>query len=432
MREMILTVAELNEYVRRVLASDPIVRNIRIKGEISNMKRHSSGHWYFTLKDAQSRIQCVMFRQYAQGARLIPRDGMRVTLFGSVGLFMRDGTYQFYAEDIREDGLGELYLQFEALKNRLAAEGLFDAALKRPLPLLPKKIGIVTSPTGAVLQDIRNVAARRFSSIPLVLYPVKVQGEGAAEEIAQAVEALGPRVDVLIVGRGGGSLEDLWPFNEEIVARAIRACPVPVISAVGHETDFTICDFAADMRAPTPSAAAEVAVPDRLELLHGVRSLGSRLESAAERGLMMARAGLSKLSLRLKGKSPENNLAMNRQRLMLLKARREAAGAGVASNLEARLAGLAARRDAAGERRLEGLSQSLSMLRAKRLALGPRQVLKRGYAMVMDDGVPVTRAARLTPGMMARLILIDGWADARIEKIKEEPADDAQEEAARL
>ena len=268
-QEWILSVSDLNEYVRRSLAADPMLHNLRLRGEISNFKRHSSGHWYFTLKDEDSRINCVMFRQNNMGVSIRPADGMAVIVSGSVSLYVQGGAYQFYVDAMRPDGVGSLYLRYEALKAKLAKEGLFDAGRKRPLPLLPRGIAIVTSPTGAVLHDIRTVSARRNPAIPLTLLPVRVQGEGAAEEIAAAIRKAGTlsNIDVLITGRGGGSMEDLWAFNEECVVRAIAECPVPVISAVGHETDTTLADYAADVRAATPSMAAELAVQDRLELL---------------------------------------------------------------------------------------------------------------------------------------------------------------------
>ena len=263
MRGLTLTVSQLNEYVRRSLASDPMLHGLCLTGELSNFKRHTSGHWYFTLKDEEAAINCAMFRQAAMGVRFRPENGQRVRLFGGVGLYARTGAYQFYADAMEPDGLGELYLRFEALKQKLAAEGLFDPSLKKPLPLLPRGVGIVTSRTGAVVHDIVRVSWRRYPGMPLYLCPVKVQGEGAAAEIAAAIRLLDgfEGAEVIIVGRGGGSMEDLWAFNEEVVARAIARCHTPVVSAVGHETDVTIADFVADVRAPTPSAAAELAVP---------------------------------------------------------------------------------------------------------------------------------------------------------------------------
>ena len=266
---MLVSVTQLNEYVRRTLASDPMLRGLSLRGEISNFKRHTSGHLYFSLKDENARIACVMFRQHAFGLRMQPRDGMRVVLDGAVSLYAQGGQYQFYAESMRPDGVGDLYLRFEQLKAELEREGLFDPSLKKPLPLLPRTVGVVTSPTGAAVRDIVSVSSRRNPGVHLLLCPASVQGDSAAGEIVRAIKTLDrlPEVDVIIVGRGGGSIEELWAFNEEAVARAIFACRTPVVSAVGHETDFTIADFVADLRAPTPSAAAERAVPVRDDLL---------------------------------------------------------------------------------------------------------------------------------------------------------------------
>ena len=263
MKGLTLSVSQLNDYVRRSLASDPLLRGLCVTGEISNLKRHVSGHWYFTLKDEEAAINCAMFRQSAMSLRFRPENGQRVRAFGSVSLYVKTGSYQLYVDAMEPDGVGDLYMRFEALKRKLSEEGLFDAQLKKQLPFLPKGVGIVTSKTGAVVHDIAQVTWRRFPGMPLVLCPVKVQGEGAAAEIAEGLRTLDKRtdIDVIIVGRGGGSMEDLWAFNEEKVARAIAACKKPVISAVGHETDVTIADFTADVRAATPSVAAELADP---------------------------------------------------------------------------------------------------------------------------------------------------------------------------
>ena len=259
-----LSVSQLNEYVRRLLAGDPMLRSLRVQGEISGFKRYTSGHLYFTLKDETASVSCVMFRTAAESLDFRPQDGQRVTISGSASLYPQRGQYQLYVERMQREGVGELYMRFEALKRKLAAEGLFDQAIKKEIPAYPRVIGVATSPTGAVLRDIVRVARRRDPNISILLAPTSVQGAGAAAEIVQAIELLNRQgeADVILCGRGGGSIEDLWPFNEEIVARAIRASKIPVISCVGHETDFTIADFAADLRAPTPSAAAELAVPE--------------------------------------------------------------------------------------------------------------------------------------------------------------------------
>ena len=276
-----LSVSELNEYVRRSLAADPMLRSVRLRGEISGLKRHSSGHMYFTLKDEGARVAAVMFRQQAMGLDFRPAEGQQVVAEGSVSLYAAAGQYQLYVERMEPEGQGDLFRRFEQLKDRLLREGLFDSSLKKPLPVYARRIGIITSPTGAVVHDIETVAARRDPTVELVLCPVNVQGAQAAGEIARAIARMDGRgFDVLIVGRGGGSLEDLWAFNEEIVARAIYACRTPVISAVGHEVDFTIADFAADVRAATPSVAAELAVADRAELGRMLDEKRARLDRA--------------------------------------------------------------------------------------------------------------------------------------------------------
>lgn len=258
----ILTVADLNKYIKEKIDNDERLNNVLIKGEISNFKNHYTGHMYFTLKDEKSLIKCVMFKTYTAHLSFIPKDGMKVVILGSVSVFERDGVYQIYAKAMKQDGLGSLYEAYEKLKLKLEDEGLFDASHKVKIPYMPKTIGVLTASTGAVIRDIINVSTRRNPNVHIRLYPVPVQGPTAAEQIVNGIKFMNENklADVLIVGRGGGSLEDLWPFNEEIVARAIYESEIPIISAVGHETDFTIADFVADLRAPTPSAAAELAV----------------------------------------------------------------------------------------------------------------------------------------------------------------------------
>ncbi len=395
-----LSVQELNEYVRKLLAGDPMLRGIAVRGEVSNFKQHVSGHWYFSLKDDKSRIACVMFRQHNQLLRFVPRDGMRLVLMGSVGLYTASGSYQFYAEGAMQEGVGDLYQRFLALRDSLAREGLFDAARKRPLPLLPRAVGIVTSGTGAVLHDIRTVAARRFPGIRLVLRPTQVQGEGAASDIAAGIVEVGAidDVDVIIVGRGGGSIEDLWAFNEEMVVRAIVASAKPVISAVGHETDITLADFAADMRAPTPSAAAELAVPDRLELLRQVQGLESGLRVAGERALSSLTVHLSEIEKRLEAKRPEAALALLASRVTLCKQR-----------LSARI-----------DRALEQSAAATSQLSGRLKAVGPLATLQRGYAIVLAESTPVTTIDAVAPKMT--VVFRDGKAEvATLGTKKEDP-----------
>ena len=280
-----VTVTQLNKYLKDRFDEDENLGAILVKGEISNFKNHYTGHLYFTLKDENSLIKCIMFKSYAERLAFKPKDGMKVMVFGSVSVFERDGVYQIYVKTMMEDGMGDLHEQFEQLKSKLEAEGLFDEAHKKPIPLYPKIIGVLTSQTGAVIRDIINVSTRRNPNVYIRLLPVPVQGPGAAEKIAEKIKIMNEQklADVLIIGRGGGSLEDLWPFNEEIVARAIYQSELPIISAVGHETDFTIADFVADLRAPTPSAAAELAVPDIYELEQKINNYKNRYRLALKK-----------------------------------------------------------------------------------------------------------------------------------------------------
>ena len=275
-----ISVTELNKYIKQKIDGDEMLNNVLVKGEISNYKHHYTGHLYFTLKDDNSLIKCIMFKSYAENLKFEPKDGMKVTIFGTVSVFERDGVYQIYAKAMQEDGLGSLYKAYEEMKARLEKEGLFAPAHKKKIPLMPKCIGVLTSNTGAVIRDIINVSTRRNPNVYIKLLPVPVQGAGAAEKIADAIKLMNEKnlADVIIVARGGGSLEDLWPFNEEVVARAIYASELPVISAVGHETDFTIADFVADLRAPTPSAAAELAVPNISDITLKLEAYNNRFK----------------------------------------------------------------------------------------------------------------------------------------------------------
>ena len=276
---MAITVSDLNKYIKDKIANDEYLNHILIKGEISNFKHHYTGHMYFTLKDESSLVKCIMFKSYAQKLRFTPKDGMKVIILGSVSVFERDGVYQVYAQIMEEDGVGDLYTKYQELKEKLEKEGLFKEENKKKIPLMPKVIGVLTSQTGSVIRDIINVSTRRNPNVYIRLLPVPVQGEGAAEKISDGIKYMNENnlADVLILARGGGSLEDLWPFNEEIVARAIYDSKIPIISAVGHETDFSISDFVADLRAPTPSAAAELAVPDIYEIKQKILGYQNRL-----------------------------------------------------------------------------------------------------------------------------------------------------------
>jgi len=368
----VYTVSRLNREARVLLETG--LPPLWIEGELSNFARPSSGHWYFTLKDADAQVRCAMFRSANLRVRVAPRDGLHVLLRARVSLYEARGEYQLIAEHLEEAGEGALRRRFEELKARLAAEGLFDAALKRALPRLPRRIGVVTSPTGAAIRDILHVLARRFPAVPVLIYPVPVQGAGAADAIAAAIRLAAARrdADVLILARGGGSLEDLWAFNEEPVARAIRDSAVPVVSGVGHEIDFTIADFAADLRAPTPSGAAEVVVPDRAEWLRALDASRERLARAWRRAAGQSRERLAWLARRLELTHPRTRLAARAQRL---------------DELEARL-GRALRRElAAAGARLAAAARTLH-------AVSPLATLERGYAIVTRADGGVVRAAR--------------------------------------
>lgn len=389
-----ITVSELNEYVRVSLAGDPLLRCIRVTGEISGYKQHISGHRYFSLKDERARIQCVMFRQNAQSLLFQPQDGMRVTITGAVSLFVRDGAYQLYAETMEQQGAGNLFQQFEALKRKLMAEGLFDPARKRELPFRPTVIGVATSKTGAAVRDIIRVARRRDPGVGIVVAPCSVQGERAADEIVKSIRLLNRQgqSQVLLVGRGGGSMEDLWPFNEEKVARAIAESRIPVISCVGHETDFTIADFVADVRAATPSMAAEMAVPVRAELENARQALTRRLLRSLESGQRLRRLRLEKCMASAALSDPARLTAGPREKTALSEKRLREAMA----------------------KRLSTESARLSELNRTLRAVSPQAVLDRGYAAVKKGGRYVSRAEQLRSRDQIELILSDGVRRAQV------------------
>lgn len=390
-----ISVSELNEYVRVMLSSDPLLRSVEVTGEISGYKQHISGHRYFSLKDDSARVQCVMFRQNAIGLDFRPQDGMRVTVRASASLFVRDGSYQLYVSEMRREGEGELFVRFEALKRKLMAEGLFDPARKREIPFNPRVIGVATSKTGAAVRDIIRVARRRNPDVGIVIAPCAVQGAGAADEIARAIRRLNEHgeAEVLLVGRGGGSMEDLWPFNEEKVARTIAASRIPIISCVGHEIDFTIADFVADVRAATPSMAAELAVPVKEELIATVAALENRLSRSLIAGQQLRRARLEKL--------------------LTTRVMRNPCGALIAP-LEERLDRLYAAAKAAMEKRLEKCAAELSELTRTLCAVSPENVLERGYAAIRKGGKYAGRVSALKPGDNVDIIMVDGARRARI------------------
>jgi len=307
----IYTVSKINRYIKTLFESDYNLQNVWILGEISNFKLHSSGHMYFVLKDQESQIKCVMFRGNNLNLRFMPQDGMKVKVMGDIRVYERRGEYQLYAKKIIEAGKGELYLAFERLKEKLKAEGLFSEEFKKKLPLIPQRIAVITSPTGAAIRDVITISLRRFPNLSILVVPSLVQGTFAAQEIAQKIDFLNKHfndLDFIIIGRGGGSLEELWAFNEEILARSIYNSKIPIVSAVGHETDFTISDFVADLRSPTPSAAAEMTIPDKNNLTNNIDLLNGKLVRAIERNFELKMETLNSLTKSLKYQSPENKI----------------------------------------------------------------------------------------------------------------------------
>ncbi|MBE6753283.1 MAG: exodeoxyribonuclease VII large subunit [Ruminococcaceae bacterium] len=390
----VLTVWQVNNYAKAILSEDMLLSDITVTGELSGIKRHSSGHMYFTLKDDRCSISAAMFKWQRQTLRFVPEDGMQVVVRGKVTLYEQTGQYQIVVSSMQPSGIGELYAALERLKAKLESEGLFDPARKRPLPEFPQRIGVVTSPTGAAVRDIINVLGRRYPLAEVVLCPVQVQGDEAPAQIAAAVNRLssGRLCDVMIVGRGGGSIEDLWAFNDEGVARAVAASSVPVISAVGHETDFTICDFAADLRAPTPSAAAELAVPDMYALQERIDYLGEQLRAKMEARLDRDELRLNIISARPCFTSPTYGIEQQAQRVDMALSRIEGAFA----------------------RQLAEQEKRLSVCAGQMAALNPFAVLSRGYCVAYQDEKPVSHAASLSSGDEISLQFSDGRANCRV------------------
>ena len=396
----VYSVGQVNQYIKNMFAQDFMLHHISVKGEVSNCKYHSSGHIYFTLKDQTGTINAIMFAGNRKGLSFQMKEGDKVVVTGSVEVYERDGRYQIYARKIELDGAGGLYLKFEALKRELEEMGMFAEEYKQPIPRFARRIGIVTAPTGAAVQDIRNIAARRNPYVQLILYPALVQGEGAAASIVNGIHALEQLgVDVMIVGRGGGSIEDLWAFNEEIVARAIFECTVPVISAVGHQTDWTIADYVADLRAPTPSAAAELAVFDYRQTIAELAGLRQQMDKELSRKLAFARERLNRDKMQLHYLSPQNRLNENRHR---------------AADYEEKLTD--SMRSLIKDRR-----HTLSLLAGTLDSYSPVRKLSGGYAFVEgQDGKAVRSAKSVEKGDTVHIRMLDGTVHARVTETDSE------------
>lgn len=395
----VLSVVEINRYIKELISKDLVLTNLWVRGEISNFKNHYSGHMYFTIKDEYSVLKCVMFRTHNSTLAFIPENGMKVIVKGYVSVFERDGQYQLYALEMQPDGTGSLHLAFEQLKNRLQAEGLFDSRYKKSIPFLPQNIGVVTSSTGAVIKDIINVLSRRFPNVNIKIYPVAVQGEGACVQISRAIKRLNELkyVDVIILARGGGSIEELWAFNEEVVARSIFESAIPVVSAVGHETDFTIADFAADLRAPTPSAAAELVVPEKASLINRLDSLNIRIRNAITKKHSRSLSELERLQGSSVFRQPYERVYQNRLKLDIL-----------------------------GKYMLRGLQVNVEKSRARFLgltgkldALSPLTVLSRGYSVVksLKDGRVVKSVKGVEVGNDLEISITDGKIKCSVKEI---------------
>lgn len=394
------TVTELNKYIKNVVDADHVLQAVTVSGEISNFTDHRSGHLYFTLKDSEAQIRAVMFRSARSRLKFMPEDGMKVTVHGTVSLYSQTGSVQLYANTMAPDGVGALYKAYEQLKVKLSEEGLFDDELKKPIPRYPSKIGVITSPTGAAVRDIINVTKRRYPLAEIYLYPSLVQGEGAEDSLLKALDYLDRSgiVDVIIIGRGGGSIEDLWAFNSEKLARRIFAASTPIISAVGHETDFTICDFVADMRAPTPSAAAEISVPDIKELFLNLDTFAERVQNALMRAAERKRERFERLLSSKTLKSPGAMLEKHRESV-----------SGLHENaIEAMKEGLG------------GIRADLNILCGKADALSPLAVLTRGYALVSRDKELVRQISDIEVGDSVDVRLRDGSVTARVEQKTED------------
>ena len=398
MRKNVYSVGQVNTYIKNMFAQDFMMQRISVKGEVSNCKYHTSGHIYFTLKDASGTMNAIMFAGYRRGLSFQMKEGDKVVVTGSIEVYERDGKYQLYAREIQLDGAGNLYLKYEALKRELEEMGMFAPEYKKPIPAYIRRLGIVTAPTGAAVQDIRNIATRRNPYVQLILYPALVQGEGAAGSIINGIRALDAMgVDVIIVGRGGGSIEDLWAFNEEEVARAIFECETPVISAVGHETDTTIADYVADMRAPTPSAAAELAVFDYQAALERERILRERMNKCLRQRAQMTFLRLREYQTRLRYLSPELKLHEKRK---------------LAADLEEKLGNQM-------EQILREKRHQFAILSGQLEGMSPVKKLSQGFSYVSDQaGHAVTDASKVAVGEPLTVHLLKGTLTAEVTEVR--------------
>lgn len=391
------SVTEVNLYIKNMFMRERFLNNVYVKGEVSNCKYHTSGHIYFTLKDAQGQLACVMFAGQRRGLTFRLEEGQSVIALGSINVYERDGKYQLYANEIVLDGQGILYEKFEKLKKYLEEEGLFDQAHKKPIPQMPKRVGIVTASTGAAIQDIINISRRRNPYVQLILYPAQVQGNGSAQSVARGIAVLDKLgVDTIIVGRGGGSIEDLWAFNEEIVARAIYNCVTPIISAVGHETDMTIADFVSDLRAPTPSAAAELAVNDYNAFQSILMEYRRKLSREMRQQISLNRNKVREFKMRLYYASPAFQIKQKRQYLM---------------DTEQKLLGLVNQKIKENRHRLEIYITKLE-------GLSPLSKLSKGYALIVgEDNRPIQSIGKVAVNELLTVSLLDGDIKTRVEEI---------------
>lgn len=417
--EETINVTQLNTRVKNLINNAPGVTDVWVTGEISNFKLYTSGHCYFTMKDNGSEIRCVMFKSAKARIDFEPSDNMEVTAFGSVDIYVDRGSYQFMIQTMRRGGVGNLYAEFEKLKKKLEAEGLFDQKRKKRLPIYPKVIGVVTSQTGAVIHDIVTTSGRRFPA-DILLAPAKVQGDGASQSIAAGIELLNRiGVDVIIVGRGGGSMEDLWAFNEETTVRAIASSKIPIISAVGHESDFTLSDMAADVRAATPTAAAEIALKDRKELLNQLNNDTIRLNRALSYSIEKMRSRFNKIDSKLSPRRAEEMVAMKAMLLENISTKLASSLRNIAEIMHRRYYLVEIRLKNASDQLMQSKIRKMENLNSRLDALDPYKVLGRGYSMVTDEGGrPLTSAKSINEGMEITVRMRDGDIDANIKEIR--------------